>query len=261
MLKSRILTAVIGVPIVALWLWFSNEYFIAAGCALLSLCGVFELYRAAGLWENKKSVCAVGFIAAVIVQFHGLAAYPLIYRAFSVLFVLTLFFLMFTRHKDITLSDIAIVTFGVIYVAYLFSYMVSIRALDRGSLYVWLVPVAAFSADTFAYIAGRLFGKRKLCPEISPKKTVAGAVGGILGCIASLMLFAYIAQFNIIRFALMGAVCSVVCEFGDMFASIIKRQYGIKDYGNILPGHGGVLDRLDSIIVAAPVIYLFLTMF
>lgn len=258
MLKSRMLTAIIGLPIIIVWLIFSNEYFIAIGMAVLSTIGAFELYRAAGLWNNKKIICAVGIIAAAAVQFSFIIPHA-VCQALSVLFVLALFFLMFCRHKDITLSDISIIVFGVIYIAYLLSYMVSIRMLDGGSVYVWLVPAAAFSADTFAYTAGRLFGKRKLCPEISPKKTVAGAIGGILGCAAALMIFAYIGGFGIARFAVMGVVCAVVCEFGDIFASIIKRQYNIKDYGNILPGHGGILDRIDSIIVAAPIIYLILT--
>lgn len=260
MLKTRILTAVCGLPMVIIWLLFSNTYFIAAGVALISVAGVFELYRAAGMWQNKKSICLTGIVAAAVIPFSFLLA-PVLCQALSVLFVLLLFFLMFFRHKDITLSDISITIFGVVYVAYLLSFMVSIHRLDSGSIYIWLVPAAAFSADTFAYTAGRLFGKRKLCPEISPKKTVAGAVGGVLGCVAVLIIFAFVGGFSIPHFAVMGAVCAVVCEFGDMFASIIKRQYGVKDYGNILPGHGGVLDRLDSIIVAAPVIYLVLTIF
>lgn len=260
MLKSRILTAVVCLPLVIVWLWFSNAYFIAVGVAVFSVLGVFELYRAAGLWSGKKEICAVGLIAAAIMPFNFMLPHSLC-QSLCVLIVLALFFLMFRRHKDITLPDISITVFGVIYVAYLLSFMVSIRLLDRGGVYVWLVPTAAFSSDTFAYIAGRLFGKRKMCPEISPKKTVAGAVGGVLGCVAALMVFAYVGHFSIPRFALMGAVTAVVCEFGDLFASIIKRQYGVKDYGKVLPGHGGVLDRLDSIIVAAPVIYLILTTF
>ncbi len=261
MLKARVITSVIGLPIIALWLWFSNEYVIAAGVSLVAVCGVFELYRAAGLWQNKKGLCTLGLIAAAVVPLGFLLPESLCH-SLAVLFILALFFLMFRRHKDITLPDLAIVVFGVIYISYFLSFIVSIRCLpEQGHVFVWLVPLAAFSSDTFAYTFGRLFGKRKLCPEISPKKTVAGGIGGILGCVATLCVFAYIGGFSVPRFAIMGIVCGIVCEFGDIFASIIKRQYGIKDYGKILPGHGGILDRADSVIAAAPVIYLILTTF
>ncbi len=123
---------------------------------------------------------------------------------------------------------------------------------------VLLPLVSAFTSDASALFAGMAFGRHKLAPELSPKKTVEGAVGGLLGAIACTVLYGYIMQtgFGLAvsypRLAVYGALGSLISQLGDLFFSYIKRQYGIKDYGNIFPGHGGVLDRFDSVVFCAP---------
>ncbi|NLB80545.1 MAG: phosphatidate cytidylyltransferase [Clostridiaceae bacterium] len=125
--------------------------------------------------------------------------------------------------------------------------------------------ITSFFTDTFAYLTGRFFGRRKLLPHISPNKTVEGSIGGILGSCAGMLIYGIIVQFffnltvNYLLLFGMGFVCSVVSQFGDLAASRIKRQYGIKDYGNIIPGHGGIMDRFDSVIFTAPTIYLIVS--
>ena len=136
--------------------------------------------------------------------------------------------------------------------------------MSDGEYLIWLIFIGAFLADTGAYFVGIFFGRHKLCPEISPKKTVEGAFGGVLGGVVFYIVYGLILKyaFNFsVRFAslaLMGVIISVISEIGDLSASIIKRHYGIKDYGTLFPGHGGILDRCDSVIMVAPAVYLLL---
>ena len=124
------------------------------------------------------------------------------------------------------------------------------------SIYVYLVWIAAWGTDTFAYIFGMLFGKHKLIPSVSPKKTVEGAVGGTLSCVAlSVLLLNQMGAKNLLPAATMMLMASVLSQFGDLFASKIKRESGIKDYGEIFLGHGGVLDRFDSMLFVIPFLY------
>jgi phosphatidate cytidylyltransferase len=109
--------------------------------------------------------------------------------------------------------------------------------------------------DTFAYFSGYLFGKHKLIPNVSPKKTIEGSIGGILGSTICCLIFGYIFKLDMALMIVMGIIGSIIAQIGDLFASSIKRYVGIKDYGNLIPGHGGVLDRFDSVILVAPFVY------
>jgi len=147
------------------------------------------------------------------------------------------------------------------------SYIYQVRILEDGALLVWLIFIGAWGSDTCAYCVGILIGKHKIAPKLSPKKSVEGCIGGILG--ASLMGFIYATIFQNhitgivnpqVVFAIIGAASSVISQIGDMAASAIKRNHDIKDYGDLIPGHGGILDRFDSIIFTAPVVYYLATL-
>ena len=147
-------------------------------------------------------------------------------------------------------------------IPFFMSSLLRLRLLE-GWRYLIILPfLAAFISDAFALFAGMLFGKHKLAPELSPKKTVEGAAGGFLGAVIALLLYGLLLekvwglQVSYPLLALYGALGSLVSQLGDLSFSYIKREYGIKDYGNILPGHGGVLDRFDSVIFCAPLIEL-----
>lgn len=136
-----------------------------------------------------------------------------------------------------------------------------------GSFYVFLALVTAWMSDTGAYFCGKFLGKNKLCPEVSPKKTIEGFFGGIITCIVSLMIIACIfnnlifpekQHINYFLIIIMGLIGSIISTLGDLCFSIIKRKYGVKDFGNLVPGHGGILDRFDSVIFVAPYVFLFL---
>ena len=156
------------------------------------------------------------------------------------------------------LKDAAITILGGLYIPFFFYHMY----LLNDSIYIWIVFISSFATDTFAYFVGVLFGKHKLCPEISPKKTIEGSLGGIIGCVISVTLFAiYFKLDNVLSISIMSVILSAMSQVGDLTASSIKRAVNIKDYGNLMPGHGGVLDRFDSILFTTPIVYYYITYF
>jgi len=159
--------------------------------------------------------------------------------------------------------------FGVVYVAVCLSFIYQTRELPDGRWHVWLILLCSWGCDTCAYCVGRLFGRHKMAPVLSPKKTVEGAIGGVAGSVVLCGALAVIAARllheapHIAEFMIIGFFGSLISMVGDLAASAIKRNHGIKDYSHLIPGHGGIMDRFDSVIFTAPVIYylgvLFLT--
>ena len=149
------------------------------------------------------------------------------------------------------------------YACFLLSHVYLVREFDHGKLLIWLAFISAFGCDTGAYFSGYFLGKNKLCPALSPKKTIEGSIGGIITALVLCLLYGLwinrflpIAGVNVLLLCgLVGFFGSILSQIGDLAASSIKRQVGIKDYGNLLPGHGGVLDRFDSVILTTPVLY------
>ncbi len=252
----RIISAVVAIPLLL--------FFIIAGgiplkCAvlLLSLIGMYELYKAVS--GKIKAVHLVGFILEVLYFVSWfknidteIITLALAMATIAILFILVIF------HKTNNINDGAITLFGFFYLGVLFSLICPIR---ENSIYlVWLPFIFAFVSDTGAYFIGSKFGKHKLTPELSPKKSVEGAIGGVVSAAIFTAIYAFAFDgFSVgwvILFAVLGAVGSVVAQFGDLAASSIKRYVGIKDYGKLMPGHGGVLDRFDSVLFTLPYVYL-----
>ncbi len=265
-LKSRLLTALIGVPAIILVL-LSPPFVITLAVMAASVIGLYEYYRAVGLSANR-SLCLMGYVAAIFISLSVFMPRDLS-QILVYLYILALFIVMLASKGRVTVNDIGLLILGLIYIPYFLSHMIYIREMPFGNFYIWLVLLGAFLTDTCAYFVGCLLGKHKLCPSISPKKTVEGAVGGTLGCGLSFVLFGvltnfffkdglYGGEFSLILLFVLGLITSFVSQVGDLVASSIKRQFDIKDFGNCLPGHGGILDRCDSIIMVAPTIFLFL---
>lgn len=260
-MRQRIITGLIGAAAVVLLLLSSLDV-ISVAVALVSIYALHEMYGAIGIKDNKPLyITGLLFSAA-------LYAVELYIPQFTMLllfsYVVVMFCILLLNHKQIKVTDIALCLFMTVYIVYTMLHITFVRALPYGKISIFLIFIGAFGTDTFAYFVGVTCGKKKLCPEISPKKTVEGAVGGIVGdvlcfAVTGLVLkFAFSINVSYIYLMVLGLLCGVFSEIGDLAASMIKRQYGVKDYGNLLPGHGGIMDRLDSIIFVAPLVYYFI---
>lgn len=266
-LKSRIITALICIPILIIAL-LVPIWGISAIVIIASFIGLYEYFKTVDLLQHK-ALCVLGFIAAAVILLNILIpSRYLILLTFA--FVFASFLIMLFSNKKINADKVGLLMFGLVYIPYFLSNIILIRDMELGNLFIWLVFIGSFLTDTMAFFVGITLGKHKLCPTISPKKTIEGAIGGTLGGILSFIVFGLIinyffrdmlngASLSLPLLAVLGFLVAIASQIGDLTASLIKRHYNIKDFGNIFPGHGGMLDRCDSIILVAPVIYLFLS--
>lgn len=264
MLKTRVISAFIGLPIIIFSLCIGGIPLTILVFSL-SVAGLYELYNA---FEN------VGYRPNALVGYFGTMVYYFmiamqknnnIIRPLLLFIMLLLLFLDIIQNNK-SIVDIAISVFGLIYIPFLFSNILFIQTMVFGSALVWVPFITAWLSDTFAYFTGVYYGKNKLCPKISPKKTVEGSLGGILGSIifsllAGMLYKRFGIDVPIFHYIIVGVLCGVTGQIGDLFASSIKRFCNIKDFSNILPGHGGILDRFDSILFTAPTVYFYFKIF
>jgi phosphatidate cytidylyltransferase len=179
-------------------------------------------------------------------------------------FGMLIYVLSYVMLKKNTVNVSEMLTFYAlfVYIVGCFSSIVLVRYGNKGGYLYMLVFLGAWICDTFAYFTGKFFGKHKLIPEISPKKTVEGSIGGIVFTVISFVIFGLIvnlgfdADISYIKLCIFAVVLSIVSQFGDLIASTVKRQYDIKDYGNLFPGHGGILDRFDGVMLTAPTLFI-----
>lgn len=260
-MNSRYLGAVIIAPFI-LFLFVGGIY-LNYLIMILSIIGMHEFY-ASTKKNGINAISKLGYLICIIYYFYiGYNAnYKLIFLSLIILsFILMCIPVVNSKYNFI---DIAVTIFGFIYVGIFFSFIVIVDNLKYGNYLVWLIFIASWICDTFAYYSGKFFGKRKLCPRLSPKKTFEGSIGGIIGSILSCTLFGIFSIYKgvplaVYNYAAIGFLCGILSQFGDLFASSIKRHAGVKDYGNLIPGHGGILDRFDSILFSAVVVYCYLT--
>lgn len=184
----------------------------------------------------------------------------------SFLYCMSSFLLMMCNMKTLKFNNTTAIMFLSLIISSFMSCIIYIRRLEHGFLYMMLAIVCcAWITDIFAYLVGIMFGKHRFAPLVSPKKTIEGSLGGAIFCIVFFVLFCYIYQllndvvFNWGLVVLYALICTVIGQIGDLSFSMIKRSYGIKDFGSLLPGHGGILDRLDSLIFIAPTLYMLLS--
>lgn len=233
-------------------------WFLYAVCLAISLIGLYELYRAFRL--NNTLLGLTGYAGTLGLYICiGSSRFMLVSMVLSAVVMAMMAVYVFTFPKY-TVKDVALAYLGFIYTALLLSFIYQTRLFEGGIYYVWLIFICAWGSDSFAYLTGVAFGKHKMSPVLSPKKSIEGAVGGIV-CAALLgALYGWFVQTRLpgrylVVFALAGAVGALISMVGDLAASAIKRNYELKDYGKLIPGHGGVMDRFDSVIFTAPVVY------
>ena len=263
---KRTITGAILAALLAIVAFLHDTVVFPIAIALLSTIGIIEMYRCTGLVKYKWMFIPALFVAC---------AMPICSRMFpsvnvAVISYLGIFYLMlmyymmcavFTK-KGLDFSD-SLVGFGTMfYVIFGFTSLVILGNVKFGVYLVLLVIGAPWISDVGAYIIGRLFGRHKLIPAVSPKKTVEGLIGGVIFCALACLGYGLVIEhffadeiggINHVYFIIAGVLISVVSQVGDLIASMIKRKYDVKDYGGIFPGHGGVLDRFDSVLTTAPI--------
>ena len=251
----RVLTGFAGGAFIAAVTFFGGRIydFVYFGITCIA---IYELSKV--FFDNGFSYGAIlNYIFAIALFIEKATEYQHFFDFFLFLYI-SINFLIFVFNKDINFITVTKIIIIGVYVVFFMYHMM----LMNNSKFVWLVYIIAFGSDTFAYFSGKLFGKHKLYPKVSPNKTIEGAIGGVIGStILSLIYFNYLSinkYFYIIIFSVSASVFSMA---GDLMASKIKREYGVKDFGNLLPGHGGIMDRFDSVLFVAPTVYYFIQHF
>ena len=264
MFRTRLISGVfLLAAAVALLLTGGTPLLIVLGG--LSLIGQHELYRAIGI--DHKGISVIGYFMTVVyyllVFFEGRAYMTAMIVGTLILFM-TAYVATFPEYKT---EEITGAFFGMCYVSVLMSYVYLTREHTDGRYTVWLILLSSWGSDTLAYCTGMLLGRHKMVPRLSPKKSWEGAAGGVLGAALLGFLYGYIFKSRMAETLSPKLTCSIACAagavismIGDLAASAIKRNHDIKDYGNLIPGHGGVLDRFDSVLFTAPAIYYAITL-
>jgi phosphatidate cytidylyltransferase len=281
---TRIISGAIGAAILIIILLLP-PYALALTVLAASIIAFYE-YSKAMKEKNILIDLPAGIIASVLIICKAYAAtlnpeqYPQISHLMSRIFtgkysglliyllVGYLFFRFIFNKSGRSLEDNTYTLFGIAYIPFLLSFIIKTRNLDEGLKYIWIILIGSFITDIFAYFVGVAIGKNKIIPHISPKKTVEGSVGGAIGCMVFMVLYGAIIVnreganlIPVYHFAILGLLCGVLAQIGDWAASSIKRYTGIKDFGNLIPGHGGIMDRVDSILFVAPLVYFYINQF
>ena len=266
MLK-RIITSIVAVIVLIPFLIFSNTWLFPIGIAVCAFLGCYEMLSCVGKQKNIFLALPISFAAAFFplavryayinaIQFADLLKLSLGIALVAALYV---FAIAVFDNKKTAVTDAALIYMSCLYIIAAFSAIVYLHDyIQLGNMIYLLAFICAWTTDIFAYFTGRFLGRHKLIESVSPKKTVEGAIGGVVFCVIAMLVFGLIVEYvsgefkaNYLVLAISGIFISAVSQIGDLVMSVIKRNYGIKDYGKIFPGHGGILDRFDSVLAVS----------
>lgn len=259
---TRIISGVIGLPVL-IAIVLLGGIALKIGILIASLIGMYEFYKAFSKKFTATHLIGYGFALFYIIFINEIINASNYFNIFVSVFIVTILIYTVVFHNHTNILEGMITFFGFFYVCFLISHVYLIREYQYGSLFIWLAFISAWGCDTGAYFTGVTIGKHKLIPTLSPKKTIEGSLGGIIT--AGIIAFVYgciikryitLENINVVLLCVLtGVIGSVLSQIGDLAASAIKRYTGIKDFGNLIPGHGGILDRFDSVLLTAPVVY------
>lgn len=261
MLK-RIITAVCLIALMVPVLYFSYTWLFPAVVSLVSVICIFEMVRCMGFHKKIEMALPLYFFAAIfpfLLRFYENDFYVAGMAMIAIIsYIAYIFVLVIFSNGTLSYTEACAMCLTVFYIIFAYNMVLYIRDYKNGQFIYVLIFVGAWVTDTFAYFTGVLFGKHKLAPDVSPKKTIEGAIGGIVFCAIGFVVTGLIIDLiydgvtpNYIYLAVSGLAVGAISQAGDLIMSVIKRHYGIKDYGNIFPGHGGLLDRTDSMLAVA----------
>lgn len=263
-MKARIITIIVGMPVILACVYFGGIFFLflALGLALIA---VNEFYN----MMLKKGFRPAYYVGNFITAFFIIVAYYATRRswepAHSAILTLAaaaaLISGIFLKREKDTIVDVAVTVLGMIYVGWFFSYLIFIRGLTEHGGYLFFLMFTIWAMDITSYLAGKVLGHTPLLPSISPKKTWEGAIAGFVVCLLAAGIFSWTAQLEIWHALILGGLVGIFGQISDLIESLIKRGAGVKDSSNLVPGHGGVLDRIDSFVLTAPLMYYYLVLF
>lgn len=255
MFKQRLISgAVLLAGIIILIIIGGLPLWIAS--LIVACLGMFELYKVAGI-ENRRVTWITYPLIVAYYLFSEYLENIAVYFIAAILLLLTAFVISFPHF---TLKKWHVFILGIFYAGLLSSTLYLTRSSINGEYYAFLILITSWGSDTFAYCVGLLIGKKHPFPQLSPKKTVAGCIGGVIGGALLSTAFALIMKESVVAAASIGVIASIFSEIGDLCASAIKRQFDVKDYGSIIPGHGGILDRFDSMMFTGAIVYICVTL-
>ena len=265
---KRVISGIIGFPIVALILIFGNQIVIDIAFAIIAALSFHEYAHAFKVSNKANPLTWLGYLACVTIAL--IHVFPkeyliLIIGSVAPIAILLSFAQILITKMKTTVIDAAVTLFGICYIVIFLMFMPIIRADEKGVFLIWYAMFASWGTDIFAYVCGKLIGKHKFS-KISPNKTIEGCVGGTVGALIIILIYTVIINnlcgmnINYILITVIGLILSLLSQMGDFAASSIKRYTGIKDYGHLIPGHGGMLDRIDSLLFLAPFAYALFTL-
>ena len=262
---ARYLTILIGAPLVILLFIYANQLVINIFVSIVSIITLREYYECFKRTGKAKPTQWVGYLNCILITILQFVDKEKLYAAMLIVLAMSMLILfieqIITSGKK-TIVDIMVTIFGIAYVPFLLVFFTLLRDKQpMGLIYIAYIFTSAWGSDTFAYLIGKKFGKHKLTP-ISPKKTVEGAIGGIVGALLFSLVYTVVMNnfmhlsINYLHITIVTSVLAIIGEIGDLAASGIKRYCGIKDFSDLLPGHGGMLDRIDSLLLITPFAYI-----
>lgn len=264
---KRIISSLIGFPIVALILVFGNKYVVDVTMCIIAMIALYEYFNAFKDQQQNKNLRWIAYASSLLIAFIHIIPKEYLYNTIIAIIPISVFILfaqIIMTDMKYNIKDISITLFGLCYVVMFLIFISLLRGTENGRITIWYIFIAAWGTDISAYIVGRTIGKHKFS-KISPNKSIEGCFGGVIGAVILTLIYTFICNnylgmnFNYIQLTAIGMVLSLIGQLGDFAASSIKRYAGIKDFSNLIPGHGGMLDRIDSILFVAPFAYFLLT--
>lgn len=257
-MKTRILSGLIMAPLLIV-LYFGGPI-LKLACVFIAAMAVREFYNGFRAMDVKPcdniAYAAIVGLYAINLFTEDMGWYMLWFFGCVLASLLYLF-----KIEERKLEDALATLTGIFYIVFFSYHVVLVDETGEYSIMLWLIVLTAFGTDIMAYFTGMLLGKHKLCPKISPKKTIEGSIGGILGSVILCAAFSGIfVPRLLVHCIIIGVLGGIISQFGDLTASIFKRKMGIKDYGTLIPGHGGILDRFDSVLFTAPMVYYYISL-
>lgn len=261
---KRISSALIGFPLVVLICILGNKLVISVSLAMIAILSMHEYLQAISKKSNPiKWISYISCILISVIAFIPQEQYANIIFVSIPILLLILFAQIILTEMKTNFNDLVYTFVGIIYISFSIATMAMIRGLEQGKILIWYVFLTGWGTDVFAYAIGRRFGKHKFS-KVSPKKSIEGCIGGTIFAIIISLIYTYFIntyasiQYSYLKISIISLILSIISQIGDFAASSIKRYVEIKDYSNLIPGHGGMLDRIDSIMFIAPFTYMLI---